>query len=58
MSIRVALEHRISYRFDRAVTPLIFDLVAAGVGIHTLYPLTLDLRRAPLLRGHPGPRAS
>jgi uncharacterized protein (DUF2126 family) len=27
MSIRVALEHRMSYRSDRAVTPLTFDLV-------------------------------
>jgi uncharacterized protein (DUF2126 family) len=32
---------------------------AAGVGTQGLeYPRTLDLRRAPLLRGHPGPRAS
>jgi uncharacterized protein (DUF2126 family) len=32
---------------------------AAGVGTQSLeYPRTLDLRRAPDFRGHPGPRAS
>jgi uncharacterized protein (DUF2126 family)/transglutaminase-like putative cysteine protease len=32
---------------------------AAGVGAQSLeYPRTLDLRRAPDFRGHPGPRAS
>jgi len=86
MSIQVALEHRISYRFDRDVglsphvvrlrpaphcrTPVLaYSLTvtpretlvglgpaAAGVAIESLgYPRTVDLRRAPLLRGRPDP---